>query len=111
MEFVKEFFWELLAGVLGVVVTMLAARAGSAVKRVLTDAKSGEGVSFLAKICVMATEQMDRALSGEEKMQRALSFFASFLEKRRIRLSEEEMRVYLESAVAEFKGALNEEMR
>ena len=109
MEPVKSFFWELLAGVLGIVLTMLTARAGAMVKRVSEEAKNTDNVSFFAKLCVLASQQINHTLSGEEKMKFALSNFSAFLKKRGISLSEEEMRVYLESAVAEFKGAFDRE--
>ena len=80
-----------LAGIFGMVAKNLA------VKFLDTDAKR-----TLAKTVVQFTEQVYKNLHGEEKLGAALAVFSQLLEEKGIRASETEMRVLLESAVAEF---------
>ena len=80
-----------LAGIFGMVAKNLA------VKFLDTDAKR-----TLAKTVVQFTEQVYKNLHGEEKLDAALAVFSQLLEEKGIRASETEMRVLLESAVAEF---------
>ena len=80
-----------LAGIFGMVAKNLA------VKFLDTDAKR-----TLAKTVVQFTEQVYKNLHGEEKLGAALDVFSQLLEEKGIRASETEMKVLLESAVAEF---------
>ena len=80
-----------LAGIFGMVAKNLAA------KYLDTDAKR-----TLAKTVVQFTEQVYKNLHGEEKLSAALSVFSQLLKEKGIRASETEMKVLLESAVAEF---------
>ena len=80
-----------LAGIFGMVAKNLA------VKFLDTDAKR-----TLAKTVVQFTEQVYKNLHGEEKFGAALAVFSQRLEEKGIRASETEMKVLLESAVAEF---------
>ena len=55
----------------------------------------------VAKIVVVAVEQIFDALHGEEKMGKALEFAATLLKKYGIKFDAAEMRVLLESALGE----------
>lgn len=55
----------------------------------------------VAKIVVVAVEQIFNALHGEEKMGKALEFAATLLKKYGIKFDADEMRLLLEAALGE----------
>ena len=65
-------------------------------KHLDTDAKRK-----VAKIVVVAVEQVFDALHGEEKMSKALEYAATLLRKYGIKFDADEMRLLLESALGE----------
>ena len=56
----------------------------------------------LAKLAVQFVEQSYKELHGEEKLDAALITLAGLLAEKKINASEDEMRVMIEAAVAEF---------
>jgi hypothetical protein len=54
---------------------------------------------------VRFTEQVYKALHGQEKLDRAMEAMSQMLEDKGIHITELEMRVLLEAAVAEFNKA------
>jgi intergrase/recombinase len=67
-------------------------------------------VKEIARVVVKFVEQVYKDIHGEEKMEEALKAFAEMLNNKGITISELEMRVYLESALAEFNEAFNKEI-
>ena len=61
----------------------------------------------VAKTAVQFVEQVYKDLHGEDKLNTALEAASDMLAEKGITVSELEMRVLLESAVAEFNDAFN----
>ena len=105
MEWLTEMVWKVLFAVLGV----LLSGGMTALMRVLgnfwKEKAANETIRTIAKNCVMAVEMMYREAGGDKKLEAALSLAGEFAAKKGITLSAEELRVYLEAALAEWKGA------
>ena len=105
-------------GILSMVITAVVGAVGTALglffKRLYTntigDKIKLDTVKEIAKIVVKFVEQVYKDIHGEEKMDEALKAFAEMLNNKGITISELEMRVYLESALAEFNEAFNKEI-
>ncbi len=99
--FLFDCFWELI----GVLLAALAGYLGMTFKRLyqkyVTDCEKTE----VAEICVRAVQQLYGTLSGEEKLKKAIESASELFAERRISVSETELRLLLESAVAKFKNA------
>lgn len=61
----------------------------------------------VVKICVKAVEQIYKDLHGEEKLQKALDSTEEMLASKNIDITGSELRMLIESAVAEFNDAFN----
>ena len=61
----------------------------------------------LAKIAVRFAEQTCKTLCGEDKLNAALSALSELLARKHITATETEMRILLESAVAEFNDVFH----
>ena len=59
----------------------------------------------IVSTCVKAVEQIYRDLGGEEKLGKAISAATEMLSERGIKIGELELRMLIESAVAEYKAA------
>ena len=90
------------AEILGTVLVALAGIFGMVAKNLAVKFLDNDAKRTLAKTVVQFTEQVYKNLHGEEKLGAALAVFSQLLEEKGIRASETEMRVLLESAVAEF---------
>jgi hypothetical protein len=108
MEWMMQILSECLVSVLGVILTALAARLGKQMGKVWRERAQSEAVQSVAKSCVAAVEQMYRELGGEEKLERALHFCETLLTEKGISISAEGMRIALEAALCEWKGAFQE---
>lgn len=62
----------------------------------------------VAKIVVVAVEQVWKALHGEEKMAKALEYAATLLRKYGIKFDADEMRLLLEAALGEFNKVFDQ---
>ena len=83
-----------LFGIFGMALRNLAAR------HLDTDTKR-----TLAKIVVQFVEQTYKNLHGEAKLNAALAALSELLKEKNIKASEQEMRILIEAAVAEFNNA------
>ncbi len=105
MEWLTEMVWKVIFAVLGVIVS----GGMTALMRVLgnfwKEKATNETVRTIAKNCVLAVEMMYREAGGEKKLEEALLLAGNFAAKKGISLTADEMRVYLEAALAEWKGA------
>jgi hypothetical protein len=105
-------------GILSMVITAVVGAVGTAlglfVKRLYTntigDKIKLDTVKEIARVVVKFVEQVYKDIHGEEKMEEALKAFSEMLNNKGITISELEMRVYLESALAEFNEAFNKEI-
>ena len=107
MEAVINFLNEY--GILSAVITAAASALGVLVKK-LWDKTVGNKVKEdtkkdVAKLVVKYVEQVYKDIHGEEKLEKALEAFSDMLSEKGISISDLEMRVYLESALAGFNNA------
>ena len=108
MEWIYDLLGEIILSVLGVVLTFFAGKLATVLGKGLKEKFSEESIMTLAHVAVSAVEMMYRGLGGEEKMEKAISILEKSLAEKKIFLDGEDMRVVLESAVAEFKEAYRE---
>ena len=107
MESVINFLNEY--GILSAILTALASALGVLAKK-LWDKTVGDKVKEdtkkdVAKLVVKYVEQVYKDIHGEEKLDKALEAFSEMLGQKGISISDLEMRVYLESALAGFNNA------
>ena len=96
-------------GILSAILTALASGLGVLAKK-LWDKTVGDKVKEdtkkdVAKLVVKYVEQVYKDIHGEEKLDKALEAFSEMLGQKGIAISDLEMRVYLESALAGFNNA------
>ena len=92
--------------ILGTVLVCLFGVFGMMAKRILDTPLKVQ----LAKIAVQFVEQTCRTLHGGDKLNAALTALSDLLAEKHIHATESEMRILLESAVAEFNAAFHKEM-
>lgn len=107
MESVINFLNEY--GILSAIITAAASALGVLAKK-LWDKTVGDKVKEdtkkdVAKLVVKYVEQVYKDIHGEEKLEKALEAFSEMLGQKGITISDLEMRVYLESALAGFNNA------
>ena len=116
-------FWETIIsflneyGILSMLITALVGAIGTGLglfakwlyKKTIGDKIEIETIEKIASLVVKYTEQVWKDIHGKEKLDKALEAFSDMLEKKGITISELEMRVYLESALAGFNNAFNKE--
>ena len=93
-----------LFSALGIILTACAARLGRTLKGWLKEKQKTEAAVNVINACVKAVEQMDHSLQGEEKRRKATAAIRSLLAEKGISLSDAELRILLEAAVAELNG-------
>lgn len=94
---------ELIMTLVLVVVALLA----NAVKGLLKKYVNDQTKSDVVKTCVKAVEQMYQNLHGEEKLDKCIASVSDILAEKGISVSENEMELLIESAVAEFNNVFN----
>lgn len=107
METVINFLNEY--GILSAIITACASALGVLAKK-LWDKTVGDKVKEdtkkdVAKLVVKYVEQVYKDIHGKEKLEKALDAFSEMLGQKGITISDLEMRVYLESALAGFNNA------
>ena len=107
METVINFLNEY--GILSAIITAVASALGVLAKK-LWDKTVGDKIKEdtkkdVAKVVVKYVEQVYKDIHGEEKLDKALAAFSEMLSQKGITISDLEMRVYLESALAGFNNA------
>lgn len=107
MEAVINFLNEY--GILSAIITALGTALGLLAKwlynKTIGDKMKDETKEKVASLVVKYTEQVWKDLHGEDKLQKALEAFHDMLSEKGITISDLEMRVLLESALAEFNNA------
>lgn len=107
MEFLKEFISVYGTTILYSILTALAGYLGIVVKNIYQKYINDKTKQDVAKTCVKAVEQIYKDLHGEEKLQKALEAASEMLANKGITISDLEMRILIEAAVAEFNDAFN----
>lgn len=107
MEFLKEFISEYGTTILYAILTALAGYLGIVIKRLYTKFVNDKTKQAVAKTVVQAIEQIYKDLHGEEKLNKALESMSEMLAEKGITITELEMRMLIEAAVAEFNEAFH----
>lgn len=102
-EFINQYGMEILYAI----ITAIAGYIGIVVKNLCTKYINDKTKAAVAKTAVQYVEQVCRDLHGEEKLNEALSAASEMLAEKGIIVSDLEMRVLIEAAVAEFNNAFN----
>lgn len=109
MEWMKEMLFEMVFALLGVVLTALVTWLGTVAGKLWKEKADEEWVQKFAGICVQATEQMYHDRSGEEKLGLAMEMCENFAKAKGIFVTSEQIRVLLESCLADLKDAFRKE--
>lgn len=102
-EFINEYGMQILYAL----ITTVAGYIGIVVKNLCTEYINDKTKRAVAKSTVQFVEQVYKDLHGEEKLNAALSAASEMLLEKGITVSELEMRVLIEAALAEFNDAFN----
>lgn len=109
MESVINFLNEY--GILSAIITAIAGGLGVLAKTIynktIGDKMKEDTKKEVASLVVKYVEQVYKDIHGEDKLMKALEAFSDMLNAKGIAISDLEMRVYLESALAEFNKAFN----
>ena len=100
-EFINTYGMEILYAIL----TAIAGYIGIVAKNLVTKYLNDKTKQAVAKTAVQFVEQVYKDLHGEAKLNVALDAFASMLAEKGITITDLEMRVLVEAAVAEFNEA------
>ena len=105
MELFLQFINEYGTTVLYTILTALFGYLGIVAKKYFDKWFETKEKKEIAMEVVKFTEQVYKALHGEEKLQMAMGAMSEMLAEKGIRITELEMRVLIEAAVAEFNKA------
>ena len=105
MEFIQEFISQYGTTILYAVLTAIAGYLGIVVKRIYEKYINDKTKQAVAKTVVQAVEQIYKDLHGDEKLNKALESMSEMLAEKGIQISDLEMRMLIEAAVAEFNEA------
>ena len=95
--------------ILYALLTAIAGYLGIVIKNLYTKYINNKTKQDVAKSVVKFVEQVYKDLHGEEKLDAALAAATEMLAENGITVSELEMRVLIEAALAEFNNAFNKE--
>ena len=102
-DFIMSYGPSIIMSILTTIATVLGFLIKKLYNKVVTD-KTKESV---AKTVVKAIQQLYYDLSGEEKLQKAIESATEMLAEKGITITDLELRMLIEAAVAEFKDAFN----
>ena len=108
MEFIKLFISEYGTTILYAVLTALAGYIGIFAKKLYTEYVNDKTKQAVAKTVVQAVEQIYKDLHGEEKLNKALEAASEMLAEKGITITDLEMRMLIEAALAEFNKAFEQ---
>ena len=108
MEFIKLFISQYGATILYAVLTALAGYIGIFAKKLYTKYVNDKTKQAVAKTVVQAVEQIYKDLHGEEKLNKALEAASEMLAEKGITITDLEMRMLIEAALAEFNKAFEQ---
>ena len=102
-EFINAYGMQILYAIL----TAIAGYIGIVVKNLVTKYLNDKTKQSVAKSAVQFVEQVYKNMHGEEKLDAALTAASEMLAEKGITVTDLEMRVLIEAAVAEFNEAFN----
>lgn len=109
MDFIRLFISEYGTTILYAVLTALAGYIGIFAKKLYTKYVNDKTKQAVAKTVVQAVEQIYKDLHGEEKLNKALEAASEMLAEKGITITDLEMRMLIEAALAEFNRAFEKE--
>ena len=101
MEFINQYGMDILY----TIVMAIAGYVGLVVKNLVDKYINDKTKQSVAKTVVQFVEQVYKDLHGEDKLNAAIATASDMFNEKGIHVSDLEMRVLLESAVAEFNKA------
>ena len=107
MELFMNFINEYGTTILYTILTAIAGYLGVVIKNLYAKYVNDKTKQDVAKTVVKAVEQIYTDLHGEEKLNKAVSSAAEILTEKGITITELELRILIESALAEFNNAFN----
>ena len=102
-EFINEYGMQLLYAI----ITAIAGYIGIVVKNLVTKYLNDKTKQAVAKTAVQYVEQVYKDLHGDDKLNQALIAASDMLAEKGITITDLEMRVLIEAAVAEFNKVFN----
>lgn len=102
-EFINQYGMEILY----TVIMAIAGYLGIVIKNLCTKYLNDKTKRAVAESAVQFAEQVYKDLHGEEKLNAAMSAASEMLMEKGIMVSDLELRVLLEAAVAKFNDAFN----
>ena len=102
-EFINEYGMELLRAI----VTAIFGYIGIAAKHLVKNYLDDKTKLAVARTAVKYVEQVFKDLHGEEKLNEAMVAASAMLAEKGITITDLELRVLIEAAVAEFNEAFN----
>lgn len=102
-EFINEYGLQLIYSI----IVAIAGYIGIVVKNLVTKYLNDKTKLTVARTAVQYVEQVYKDLHGEEKLNQALVAASEMLAEKGITVTELEMRVLIEAAVAEFNKAFD----
>lgn len=109
MELLLTFINEYGTTILYTILTALFGYFGIIAKKYFDKWFETKEKKEIAKEVVQFTEQVYKSLHGAEKLKKAMEAMSQMLAEKGIRITELEMQVLLEAAVAEFNKAFEKE--
>ena len=109
MDFIKLFISEYGTTILYAILTALAGYIGIVAKRLYTKYVNDKTKQAVAKTVVQAVEQIYKDLHGEEKLNKALEAASEMLAEKGITITDLEIHMLIEAALAEFNRAFEKE--
>jgi LL-H family phage holin len=105
MEIFKEFINTYGVTILYTVLTAIAGYLGVTIKRLYKKWVNTKVKQDIARDCVKFVEQVYKNMHGQEKLDQAILAASEMLAEQGITVTELELRVLIESALAEFNKA------
>ena len=102
-EFINEYGLQLLYAI----ITAIAGYIGIALKHLVTKYLNDKTKLSVAKTAVQYVEQVYKDLHGDDKLNAALAAASEMLAEKGITITDLELRVLIEAALAEFNEAFN----
>ena len=107
MEILKEFMNEYATTILYAIVTAIAGYIGIVLKNLYQKYVNDKTKKAVAKTVVNAVEQLYKDLHGQEKYDKAVEAMSQMLSDKGITISDIEIKMLIEAAVAEFNGVFD----
>lgn len=99
MENIKDIITSEVIGIIGIIIATFLSWLGLRVKNILGNFFDTKTKTTVALTVVQAIEQMYKDLNGEDKLEIAIENISELLADKGIKISENEIRLLIESAV------------